>query len=87
MMGAVALVTAVYLLMAAGLVLSVPHWALAGSPGNFAALAGFATAFDYKGLGWAKYVVAAGGPEPMEVAMRGDVLCLQCRSPAVPYNA
>jgi hypothetical protein len=60
MLGAVALVTAIYLLMAAGLVLSVPHAALQGSPGNFAALAGFATAFQYKGLGWAKYVVAAG---------------------------
>lgn len=60
MLGAVGLVTAIYLLMAAGLVLSVPHSALQGSPGNFAALAGFATAFEYKGLGWAKYVVAAG---------------------------
>lgn len=61
MLAAVGFVTAIYMLMAAALVMLVPVEALiAQEDTEFAALSSFAFGFAYHGMHWATYIVSLG---------------------------
>ncbi|KAK9804704.1 hypothetical protein WJX72_000849 [[Myrmecia] bisecta] len=59
MISSVGVVSVIYVLMAVSLVMLIPWDVLAAQPGDVA-LSGFAYAFTYRGMAWAKYIVALG---------------------------
>jgi APA family basic amino acid/polyamine antiporter len=59
MVGSVFMVTVIYVLMTMSLIMLIPADVLANQP-SYEAISGFAYAFSYRGMEWAKYIVALG---------------------------